>query len=288
MQQAIATSPASKPFIEALAANLKSGKVELPSFPDVVMRVREALEDDDCTTDKLVKLISAEPVLAARLLKIANSPALRPAGDPITDLNMAVNRIGRSMVRSSAMTFAMEQMKNARDLELVKEKLNALWERSTYVAALSYVLAKKNTPLNPDEAMFVGLMHGIGRMYVLVQAEGHPSILEDDAELTAIMDKYDSKIGAKILQTWDMSEHIASAVRDYRDQNRANEGAVDYTDVLILAFLLFEFVHAEGDNEFVLDDVPASAKLNLGAADMINILTESKRQIHSLQRALGQ
>ena len=104
-------------FVQQLADDLSKGDIELPSFPDIVLRVRQALEDEHCTTEQLVQLIGAEPVLAARLLSIANSSALRPSGDPITDLNMAVNRIGRVMVRSSAMSFAMAQMRNARKLE---------------------------------------------------------------------------------------------------------------------------------------------------------------------------
>jgi HD-like signal output (HDOD) protein len=287
METAAAPNNEKFQFIESLAKDLSSGHIELPSFPDIVLRVRQALEDDNCSTDKLVQLIGAEPVLAARLLNMANSAALRPSGDPITDLNMAVMRIGRVMVRSTAMSFAMDQMRSARKLDLVKERLNKLWEQCAYVAALCYVLTKKYTKLNPDEAMFVGLMHGIGRMYILVRAEEFPSVFSNDTDFEAIMDQWDSGIGSSIVENWGFSEHIAAAVRDFRDIHRAHDGSVDYTDVLILAHLLFRFVNAEDDSEFVLDDVPASQQLNLAAADMINILSESDEQIRSLQRALG-
>ena len=91
-------------FVKLLAADLSKGNLDLPSFPDVVIRVRKALDDEDCTSEKLVRIIGAEPVLAARLLIIANSAGLRPSGDPVTDLKMAVNRIGRSLVRSTRFT----------------------------------------------------------------------------------------------------------------------------------------------------------------------------------------
>lgn len=287
METAAAQNPERFQFIESLAKDLSSGHIELPSFPDVVLRVKQALEDDDCSTEKLVTLIGAEPVLAAKLLNMANSAALRPSGDPITDLNMAVLRIGRVMVRSTAMSFAMEQMRSARKLDLVKDRLNELWEQCAYVAALCYVLTKKYTKLNPDEAMFVGLMHGIGRMYVLVRAEEFPSVFGNETDFEDIMDEWDSGIGASIVENWGFSEHIAAAVRDFRDVHRHHDGNVDYTDILILAYLLFRFVNASDDSEFVLDDVPASQQLNLAAADMINILSESEEQIRSLQRALG-
>ncbi|MDX1480345.1 MAG: HDOD domain-containing protein [Woeseiaceae bacterium] len=274
-------------FVQHLASDLSGGQIELPSFPDVVLRVRQALQDENSTTEQLVRIIGAEPVLAARLLNLANSAALRPSGDPITDLNMAVTRVGRVMVRSSAMSFALEQMKSARKLETVKERLNALWEQCAYVAALCHVLAKNFTRLNADEAMFVGLMHGLGRMYIIVRAEDFPNVFGNSEDFEALMDEWESGIGSSIIENWGFSAHISEAVRDYRDVARDHEGGADYTDVLILAYLLYRFVHAEGDAEFTLNDVPASQKLNIGAEDMIKILSESERQIVSLRQALG-
>lgn len=274
-------------LVQRLAADLSKGDIELPSFPDIVLRVRQALEDEDCTTEKLVQIIGAEPVLAARLLSIANSAAMRPSGDPITDLNMAVNRIGRIMVRSSAMSFAMTQMRAARKLESVKTHLNSLWEQCAHVAALCFVLSKKYTRLNADEAMFVGLMHGIGRMYILVRAEDFPEIFEDESDMMAIMDEWDSSIGSSIIENWGFAEHVSSAIRDFKDIERDHEDGADYTDILTLAYLFYQFVNADDDSEFVLNDVPASHQLNLAAEDMISVLAESDEQIRSLQRALG-
>jgi len=274
-------------FIQRLASDLSAGQIELPSFPDVVLRVRRALEDEDCSTEKLVQLIGAEPVLAARLLNIANSAALRPSGDAITNLSMAVTRIGRVMVRSSAMSFAMEQMRANVQLELGKNHLERLWNQCAYVAALCYVLARKFTRLNADEAMFVGLMHGIGRMYVIVRAEDFPSIFADDEAFASIMEEWDAAIGASIIENWGFAEHVSTAVRDFKDTHRNHEGDADYTDVLILAHLFYQFMHAEDDAEFVLDEVPASERLNIAATDMIAIMSESEAQIRSLQRALG-
>lgn len=287
MESAATSNDSQFAFVQQLADDLSKGNLELPSFPDIVLRVRKALEDENCTTAQLVLLIGAEPVLAARLLSLANSAALRPSGDPITDLNMAVNRIGRIMVRSSAMSFAMAQMRNARKLEAIKTHLNTLWEQCAHVAALCYVLAGKYTKLNADEAMFVGLMHGIGRMYILVRAEDFPAIFSDEADMQDIMDQWGSVIGGSIIESWGFAEHVSAAVRDYKDTERAHDNSVDYTDILILAYLLFQFVHASEDMEFVLDEVPASQQLSLAAADMIDILTESEEQILSLRRALG-
>ncbi len=274
-------------FIQSLASDLSMGQIELPSFPDVVFKVRQALEDENCTTDRLVQLIGAEPVLAARLLSIANSAAMRPSVDPITDLNAAVNRVGRSIVRSSAMSFAMEQMRAARKLETVKHRLSALWQQCAHVAALSYIVAKRYSNLNADEAMFIGLMHGIGRMYILARAEDFPTVFGNETEFEAIMDEWDTGIGSSIVENWGFAPYVSEAVRDYKETKRAHDGDTDYTDVLVLAHLLFQFINAEGDSEFILDEVPAADRLKISAEEMISVVMESEEQIRSLKRALG-
>ena len=274
-------------FLQELTKDLNRGDVELPSFPDVVLRIRKALEDENCSTEKLVQLISAEPVLAARLLSVANSAALRPSGDPITDLKMAVNRIGRIMIRSSAMSFAMTQLQNAAKLDTARQHLETIWRQCAHVAALCYVLSRKYTKLNADEAMFVGLMHGIGRMYVLTRAEDFPSLFDSRADIEAVMDEWDCAIGSSIVESWGFAEHVSAAIRDFKDTERAHEGKVDYTDILILAYILYRFTNAADDAEFTLNDVPASRQLDITAADMMQVLSESEEKITSLRRALG-
>ncbi len=274
-------------FIQALSADLNKGDIELPSFPDVVLRIREALEDENCSTDTLVHLISAETVLAARLLSIANSPALRPSGDPITDLNMAVTRVGRVMIRNSAMSFAMTQLKKAAKLGAVKEHLEGLWKQCAHVAALCFVLSRKYTKLNPDEALFVGMMHGIGNMYVIVRAEEFPALFESKDDLESAVSEWGAAIGSSIVESWGFASHVADAVRNYQDTARSHDGLPDYTDVLIVAHILYQFTTTSEDAEFALDEVPAAGQMSITAEDMLNVLAGSEVKINLLRQALG-
>lgn len=274
-------------FVQKLASDLSKGNIELPSFPDIVIKVREALDDEDCTTAQLVQIIGAEPVLAAKLLSIANSAALKPSGDEITDLNMAVNRIGLSLVRSTAMSFALAQMNSNRKLNSVKKQLGELWERCAHVAALCYVLAKGYTRLSADEALFVGLMHGIGDMYILVQADEQPDLIGGLVDFDEIMNKWGASIGGAILENWQFNNHVIEAVRSFRNIEREHDGGTDYTDVLIVARLLYEFTTSTEDTELLLGDIPACRNIDLAAPELIGILQQSKEQIRSLRHALG-
>jgi len=274
-------------LVQMLAKDLSKGGLELPSFPDIVIRVRRALADDDVTTDQIVQIIGADPILAARVLTISNSAALRPATDPITDLRMAVNRIGRNMVRNTSMSHGIAQSKTACKLKEAKVCLEKLWDECAHVAALCFVLAKKRTGLNPDEALLIGLMHGIGKLYILGRAEIHPELFANESDLFHIMSEWHAAIGSSIIENWGFEPHVSFAIANYSDLERQHDDSPDYTDVLTLAYLFSEFVSAESDMEVQLELVPASKQLNIVTDDLMPILTESKEQIRSLRRALG-
>ena len=286
--EAAAAEPNEKfTLVQQLAKDLSKGDLELPSFPDIALRVRKALDDENATTDQIVQILGAEPVLAAKILAISNSAALRPSADTITDLPMAVNRIGRNMVRNAAMSFAVAQTKKGYKLKESKDYLEKLWSECAHVAALCYILAKKYTNLNPDEALLVGLMHGIGKLYILGRAEEHPDLFSDDKELIAIMDEWHAGIGSAIIEKWGFSEYVAAAIKNYSDFERDNGEDANYTDVLTIAYILSQLMNSDSDMEVQLDNIPASRHLHLTTAEIMPTLQESNRQINSLRRALG-
>ena len=272
---------------QMLAKDLSKGGIELPSFPDIVVRIRKALADENVTTDQIVQIIGADPVLAARVLTISNSAALRPAAEPVTDLRTAVNRIGLNLVRNTSMSHGIALSKEAYKLKEARVCMDKLWDECALVAALCFVLAKSRTKLNPDEAMLIGLMHGIGKLYILGRAESHPELFADEHDLFHVMDEWHGAIGSSILENWGFAGYMSEAVAQYRDLEGEHGDKPNYTHVLTLAFLFARLMQAEGDVEFQLDKVPASRHLHITAADMIPILQESQRQINSLRRALG-
>ena len=79
-------------FVQSLALEMSAGKIEIPSFPDVAVRVRKVLSDENCSATQIARVVSAEPAMAAKLLQMANSVALNPNGSKITELKSAIAR----------------------------------------------------------------------------------------------------------------------------------------------------------------------------------------------------
>ena len=91
-------------FLQKLAAEVSEGSIDLPCFPDVVIRISTALADPNTTADHVVTIVGAEPRLAARILQTANSAAFNNSGKRLTDLRSAITRLGHQMVHGTAMS----------------------------------------------------------------------------------------------------------------------------------------------------------------------------------------
>jgi HD-like signal output (HDOD) protein len=274
-------------LVQTLADNLASGKIELPAFPDVVIRLRQLLENEDSTTAQIVQLLATEPVLAARLVQMANSTALRGVTSDLSDLNAVVNRLGREIVKSSAMAYAMKQMREAQKLEAAQPYLQSLWAESTNLAALCYVLASKLTKLSADQALLVGLLHGIGKLYILAQAEAQPSLFESQTTVDEVLESWHAAIGSAILEAWKFPEAVSGSVAQYQETAREHDGPTDLTDILIVAHLISRWIREEMDAELQLNEVPAAKHLAVTAVEIGEILSGAEEQIAALRAALG-
>ena len=274
-------------FVQALASELSRGKVDLPSFPDIALRVRKVLGDEEVTQEQVVRVVGSEPALAARLMQIANSAALNFTGKPINDLRTAINRMGHNMVRSAAIAFAMSQLKKVDSLKGLEKPLDELWKSSAAVAAMSHAVAKRYSKVNPDTGMLAGLLHGIGKLYILTRSSKHPALFADQAIYNQIVRDWHSPVAKALLENWDMAEEIVVAVSDYEDMERAHSGPVDLTDVLTVGNLLAAFKEHPESLEINMHDVAACKRMNIDRASYEKLIDESEHEIDALRQALG-
>jgi HD-like signal output (HDOD) protein len=274
-------------FVQALASELSRGKVDLPSFPDLALRVRKVLADENVTQDQVTRVVGSEPALAARLMQIANSAALNLTGKQITELRTAINRMGHNMVRSAAIAFAMSQLKKVDNLKGLEQPLDELWKSSAAVAAMSHAVARRFSKVNPDTAMLAGLLHGIGKLYILTRSTQHPRLFADHVTYNQIVRDWHSPVAKALLENWDMAEEIVNAVSEYEDMERAHSGPVDLTDVLTVGNLLAAFREHPDSLEINMHDVAACKRMNIDRATYEKLIDESESEIDALRQALG-
>ncbi len=172
-------------FVQQLAGDLNSGDLELPMFSGTAVRIQRAFQVDEVDIDEVVRLISSDPAIAARVLELANSAAIR-GNRQITDLRQAVVRMGDKLVQSSVLTFALRQVQRNEGLsEGSRAALRTIWIESVELAARCYVIAKEYTKLSANEALLTGLLSVVGRLYILLKSQ--ECGMEDDAELEQVL-----------------------------------------------------------------------------------------------------
>lgn len=275
-------------FVKALASELSEGQVELPSVPDVVIRLQKTLSDECVSNDTVVRLIGSEPMFAARLMTMANSVALNASARKIADLRTAVARVGFNIVRSVALTFAMVQLRKAAEFQHLAPQLDALWKNSVQIAALCHVIARRFSSLNGDTALLAGLMHNVGRIYILTRASKFPTLTADPLTYQSIVRDWHCNVAKALLENWKVADEIVDAVGGHEDLDREARGPVTLTDVLSLAMLLD--VNRSGQ-ELVTPGEPllkGLRRMQLQLRDCHSVLDESAEEIAALTAALGE
>ena len=153
---------------QKLAQDLSQDEVVFPTCFNITLKVRELLRDPDVSIEKISTALVAEPVISSKLIRLANSAAMMPAGgNEVLDVHGAINRIGLETVKSVSISVAMEQMVRSKNMASYMDVSKNIWEHSTLTAALCRLLAKQSKRVKPDEAFFTGLVHDIGAFYLL-------------------------------------------------------------------------------------------------------------------------
>ena len=274
-------------FVQRLASELSGGRLELPSSPEIVVRVRDALRDTNVTAAKLARVVGSEPALAARIMHLASSFAINPDGRKVADLRRAITMMGFNNLRSAAMAFAIAQLRDAARLKHVRERLTEIWMESILVASVCQAVARRQASLNADEAMLAGLMHGVGKLYILGRADTAPELFDDPASLARVLRDWHASIGKAILETWGFPENVAEAVGQQDDIERAVSGHVDLTDVLIVAVMVAAYAGYSADLELNMQGVRAFSRLGLDGPTCAAVLKDAEVEVQSLRVALG-
>jgi HD-like signal output (HDOD) protein len=273
-------------FVPALAAELSHGSVEIPGFPSIVTRVRHVLADESAPADKVARVVGADPVLAARLLKLANSVALRGTARPATDLRTAVSRVGLNTVRSTTHAHAMRVLGQCEALRGLEKPLEVLARQTGQVASLCHVVAQKYTRVQPDVAMLAGLLHSSGRLYLLTRAGSHRALFADADAFRTVERDWHLSVAVALLENWNVPDEIVHSVSESEDLSREARGAPALTDVLMLALTIARHAGQPEVLEVHLRDVKCLARFNLNAAAVTEMLEYSKGELAQLEAAL--
>jgi HD-like signal output (HDOD) protein len=218
--------------LDKILAEVAQGEVNFPTHADVAFRVRLALDDPDIHLVRAAQIVQAEPLLAARVVAVANSIAFNPTNHAVADVRTAVTRLGIRFVRALATAVVMRQMAAGGRSAAHRALAERLWEHTAHVAALAHLLARQFLKGVSDVAMFAGIVHEVGGFYLISRTEGDPELLHNPALVTP---EAEATIGRAVLAALAVPAEVVVAVESVWAKRAPALPPANLGDLLCLA-----------------------------------------------------
>lgn len=204
-----------------LMEKIKQDALVLPTLPEVALKVRQAADDPDVNLSLIADIIGRDPVLSLGMIKMANS-ALLGRSVKVETVSQAVTRIGLSQIKGIATAMALEQIFIS-DNEIVSMYMKKSWIKTVDIASVAislmnvYLEKNKHSLLTLDSVTLASLVHNIGVLPILIEAEHHPDIFANPTFLQQAIIKLSSKIAGTITREWGFSDELTLLAESWSD-----------------------------------------------------------------------
>jgi putative nucleotidyltransferase with HDIG domain len=197
----------------AIVELVSKGKVKVPPYPAVAFRIEGVVRGGKYGLEDLARLVSSDQVLAADVLRCANS-ALYSRGSAVASVKQAVGRIGAKDVARLALASGLGAH------AMAAGRLSSIRRRAWLDALASAVLAQdlaRARALPADVAFSAGLLHDFGKVVAIACIEELLQSRDDVApkleqEWIEVMDTYHVELGVVMAARWDLPPVIADAI----------------------------------------------------------------------------
>ncbi len=224
-------------LLTILVEKIKNDTLVLPTLPAVALKVRKAADNPDINLHDMGEVIGQDPSLSARMIKISNSAYMGRAVK-VTSISQAVTRIGLRQIKNIATALAMEQLFVSKN-ELVGEYMKKEWANTVEVVANSmaalqmYTARTKKRDFTIDTMTLMALIHSIGVLPILTEAERHTEVFASPSFLDDAIDKLAPKVGGSIMRSWEFGEDFVVVAERWHDLAYIPEklGYIDFVRV---------------------------------------------------------
>lgn len=269
------------PLLEQLRKAIAAKNYTLPSLPESAIKLRKALSDPMVQNSHVTKMLSSDPVLVGRLLQTANSPLFRGLSK-ISDLDMAVTRLGLSCIQNLVMSLTVSALFRDAGKKWMQDKLLDIWNNSIKIAALSEVIARRCNHLENSEALLIGLIHDIGSIPIIQMCGKQYGKPDNPGILDEAIVKLAPSLSCWILEHWQLNERLTPVPEKISDLMREHDGPADYSDVIQVARLHVYRNKPHPLGKVAWQHVPAFGKLSLTPETSIEIIKEAREEIKAV------
>ena len=247
----------------------------LPTIPTVVRKLLGMFENPKVSLAELATFIAQDPVLAARMLKVVNSPIYGFPGR-ISSITQALLLLGLNVARGLLLGVSV--------VEVMQTSIVGLWEHSAGCAIAARIIARRKGLKDPEEVSAAGLLHDVGKVFLSLKSPDLYShvIAEADERGIFIADAEEESFGVTHAQVaawvgkkWNFPESLVEQLRYHHKPSLSKRyslqtSIVHFSDILVRG-RGFGF---GGDRLVPRVDETAWRLLDLSDADIREILIE--------------
>ena len=217
------------PHRQELKDELLKAVQDLPPMPKVLFKIQKLLLDPYSDTQQIAGYIETDQALAAKVLKMANSPFYGMTGKVSTIQHAAI--ILGFQTLSELTTIAGFSTIMGRKLPGYGYYSDELWKHSLAVALASKLIAEKINPDLASDAFTAGLIHDLGKLildpYVQDQREALDEFIEDENQTFLIAEKqilgFDhAEIASEICSHWKFPDSLTQAIKYHHNPSASN------------------------------------------------------------------
>ena len=232
---------------------------DVPTLPASVLRVMQMIEDPMCSAADLARVIQTDPGMAAKVLKLANSP-FYGFRQKITSIPQAVTLLGFATLKNALLSAAVFDMFRISGTGF---DMPALWKHSVATATAAKLFAKRVRYPNSEKAFTAGLLHDVGKVMIarylpsslltIVQTVHDKNVSIHDAEQHVIGLAHPS-FGAWVIARWGLPTQLVEAVEYHHHPTRAKY-AFDLAGIVYLANILTHRANIGSGGDLMIREV---------------------------------
>lgn len=271
--------------LDALIADVN----KLVSLPDIYYRLETALDNPASTISDFAALLSADPDLCARLLRMANS-AFYSFPSKIETIDRAISTVGMRQIRELVLVTSVIEMFEGVSIPLVN--MRSFWEHSVAVGVFSRSIAQ-HCGLGQSERYYIpGLLHDIGRLVLFLKIPEamsemvQQSIIETRSlfllEREQLHYSHDS-VGGRLLEGWRVPQSIYEPVDFHHDPQKSLEYAQTTSVIHIAdAWVNRKKIGSSGETNIPAIEEHALDTISIGENDLDEIWSSAFDQVTSV------
>ena len=222
---------------------------KLISLPDIYFRLRAVLDDPDFSMSDVSDVISRDPGMTARILRLVNSAFFGLAAK-IETVSRATSLLGTQQVHDLVLATSVTKTFDGMSSEIMD--MHRFWRRSIHCGVLSRLLANKCNVLDSERLFVAGLLRDVGHliMYQTIPEPARQAIERSEAtgqplykvEREIIGLDY-ARVGGALMRQWDLPRSLVQATEYHVEPGRSGENALE-TAIVHLAALIAESADA--------------------------------------------